>query len=88
MYTHQEYNERVCRNTEEDTAQRNVENRRNTYLTKDDNKYMLFLTKGFILDNFIVKDSYHDFKVAEDKPHVMIYASDIESLSVKNPDLE
>lgn len=88
MYTNQDFNERVYRNTDEETAQSNVQNRRNTYLTKDDDKYMLFLTKGFILDNFIVKDSYHDFKVSEDKPHVMIYASDIESLSVKNPDLE
>lgn len=88
MYTNQDFNERVCRNTDESTAQSNIQNRRNTYLTKDDNKYMLFLTKGYILDNFVVKDSYHDFKVTEDKPHVMIYSSDFESLSVKNPNLE
>lgn len=88
MYTNQDYNERVCRNTDEDTAQSNVQNRRNTYLIKDENKYMLFLTKGYILDNFTVKDSYHDFKIAEDKPHVMLHASDIESLTVKNPTLE
>jgi|SRR6478609_335460 len=88
MYTNQDYNERVCRNTEGDTAQSNVQNRRNTYLIKDENKYMLFLTKGYILDNFTVKDSYHDFKIAEDKPHVMIHAADIESLTVKNPTLE
>lgn len=87
-YTNQDYNERVCRNNDETTTQSNVQNRRNTYMTKDDNKYMLFLTKGYVLDNFEVKDSYHDFRVSEDKPHVMIYAADFESLTVKNPILE
>lgn len=87
-YANQEYNERVCRNNDELVSQSNVHHRRNTYMTKDDNKYMLFLTKGYILDNFTVKDSYHDFRVSEDKPHVMIYATDFESLTVKNPTLE
>ena len=58
-----------------------------TTLIKDD-KIIMFVSKGFIMDNFIVKESYHDFKIEPDSSKVMIYASDIESITVSDPELE
>ena len=48
----------------------------------------MFLSKGYVMDNFAVRESYHDFLFTEGEPHVMITAEDIESLTLKNPYLE
>lgn len=87
MSVNTEYNECVMRNNDGSTPQSEVHLKKNTYKIKGDNVIM-FLTKGFILDNFIVKESYHDFKVSEDNSNIIIYASDIESLSVQNPGVQ
>jgi hypothetical protein len=87
MSLNNEYNECVMRNNPDITPQREVHGKKNTYKIKGDN-IIMFLTKGFILDNFRVKDSYHDFRISEDNPSVMLYASDIESLSVKDPGVQ
>lgn len=84
MCLNNEYNECVMRNNPDSTPQREVHMKKNTYKIKGDN-VILFLTKGYILDNFTVKESYHDFRVSEDNPNVMLYASDIESLTLKDP---
>ena len=86
MCTNQEYIDCVVRNDDGVTPQSEVNKKKNTYTIKDD-KIMMCCTKGFILDNFEVKDSYHDFKVSEKQANVVLYASDIESLSVKDPEL-
>lgn len=87
MCVNNEYNDCVMRNCTESTPQSEVHNRKNTYKIKDENVIM-FLTKGFILDNFMVKESYHDFRVSEDNPNVIIYASDIENLTLENPGVQ
>lgn len=60
----------------------------NTYSNFDDDHIIILMSKGFVMDNFVMKESYHDFLLKEGEPHVMINASDIESLTVKNPNLE
>lgn len=87
MSTNNKFNECVMRNNADiDTPQSEVHYKKNTY-TYSDGKYLLFVTKGYILDNFIVKESYHDFRLNERDPYVIIYADDIESLTLKNPNL-
>ncbi|WEM33127.1 hypothetical protein EJP02_066 [Escherichia phage EJP2] len=85
MSVNAEYNECVLRNNPGSSPQRDLHVKKNTYCIKGDDIVIMFLTKGFILDNFTVKESYHDFRVQEDNPTVMIYASDIESLAMDNP---
>lgn len=87
MCINTEYNECVMRNNTCSTPQSEVHYKRNTYTIKGDNVF-LYLTKGYILDNFQVKESYHDFRVNENNPNVMIYASDIESLTVQDPGVQ
>lgn len=60
----------------------------NTYTQYDEDHIIMLMSKGFVVDNFIMKESYHDFLLQEGEYHVMINASDIESLTVKNPTLE
>lgn len=87
MSVNNDYNVCVMRNNPESTPQSEVHYKKNTYKIKGDN-IILFLTKGYILDNFKVKESYHDFRTSEDNPNVMIYSTDIESLTVPNPGVE
>lgn len=87
MNTNEEYIDCVVRNDPSVTPQGEVHKKKNTYTIKD-NKIMMCVTKGFLLDNFTIKDSYHDFKVSEKQANVVLYASDIESLTVKDPNLE
>lgn len=87
MSTNEKYIDSVIRNNENITPQSEVHKKKNTYTIKDD-KIMMCCTKGFILDNFKIKDSYHDFRVSEKQTNVVLYATDIESLTVKDPDLE
>lgn len=87
MCTNEKYIECVLRNDNSQTPQSEVHSKKNTYSTQGD-KTILFLTKGFVMDNFEVKDSYHDFRMNEKQANVLIYARDIESLSVDNPNLE
>lgn len=60
----------------------------NTYTQYDENHIIMLVSKGFVLDNFVLKESYHDFLLQEGELHVMINASDIESLTMTNPNLE
>lgn len=60
----------------------------NTYTQYDESHIIMLMSKGFVLDNFVMKESYHDFLLQEGELHVMINASDIESLTMKNPTLE
>lgn len=87
MCTNEQYIECVMRNDPSSNPQSEVQAKKNTYQQHGD-KIILFCTKGFILDNFEVKDSYHDFRMNEKQTNVLIYATDIESLTVDNPDLE
>lgn len=88
MTMNTEFNECVMRNNKEKTPQSEVEKLRNTYSKPDENHTLMFLSKGYVMDNFTVQDSYHDFLFTEGEPHVMITAEDIESLTLKNPNLE
>jgi hypothetical protein len=88
MTMNSEYNECVIRNNPGDTPQSDVEKLRNTYTKPDDEHVLMFLSKGYVLDNFFISESYHDFLFTEGEPHVMITAEDIESLTLKNPNLE
>ncbi|BEH88401.1 hypothetical protein [Klebsiella phage phiKp_21] len=87
MNTNEEFIQAVLRNDNVTNAQTEVHRKKNTYTIKDD-KIIMFVSKGFIMDNFIVKESYHDFKIEPDSSKVMIYASDIESITVSDPELE
>lgn len=80
------YNECVIRNNTDSTPQSEVHNKKNMYILKDGN-IILFVTKGYIMDNFLIKDSYHDFKLVEGNPTIRITAQDIESLTMKNPEV-
>lgn len=86
MATNEQYINCVLRNDDSDTPQSEVHKKKNTYTIKDDN-IMICFTKGFIMDNFEVKDSYHDFKVSEKQNNVILYATDVESLTVKDAEL-
>lgn len=86
MSVNDEYNRCVIRNNDSSTPQLEVQSKKNMYVVKDD-KIILFVTKGYIMDNFFVKESYHDFRLVEDNPTVRITAQDIESLSMKDPDV-
>lgn len=57
----------------------------NTYIQENDNKTLLLLSTGFIMDNFELVQGVHDFLIDEDQPFVYLEASDIESLTVKDP---
>jgi len=57
----------------------------NTYIRDTNNSTVFLLSIGFIIDNFEVRPSYHDFLLSEEQPFVFIEAQDIESLTVKNP---
>lgn len=87
MVVNDYYNECVIRNNEESTAQLRLEEKKNTYQLGE-NKIILFLTKGFIIDNFVLKESYHDFKPTEDSATVILHSTDIESLTVANPGVQ
>lgn len=86
LSTNEKFIDCVIRNDDGVTPQGEVHKKKNTYSIKDD-KVMLCMTKGYILDNFEVKNSYHDFKISEKQTNVVLYASDIESLTVKDPEL-
>ncbi len=88
MTMNTEFNECVMRNNKEKTPQSEVEKLRNTYTKPDEKHILMFLSKGYVMDNFTVRESYHDFLFTEGEPHVMISAEDIESLTLKNPYLE
>lgn len=84
MTVNSKFNSSVDRNSPHEKKSR----RPNTYIIHDDDHILILLSKGYIMDNFIMKESYHDFLLKEDEPHVMLYASDIESLTLKNPNME
>lgn len=88
MTMNTEFNECVMRNNKGKTPQSEVEKLRNTYTKPDEKHVLMFLSKGYVMDNFVVRESYHDFLFTEGEPHVMITAEDIESLTHKNPYLE
>lgn len=87
MNINTEFVDAVLRNDSTETPQSEVNRKKNTYTIKDD-KIIMFVSKGFIMDNFKVKESYHDFRIEQDSPKVIIYASDIESITVSDPELE
>lgn len=88
MTINHDFNMAVMRNNKNKTPQSEVENLRNSYTIPDKDHILMFLTKGFIVDNFTVQESYHDFLFTEGEPHVLISSEDIESLTHKNPYLE
>lgn len=89
MTINTEFNECVIRNNAgQKTPQEDVQNRRNTYTRHGEDNLLIFLSKGYVVDNFTVSESFHDFLLKEGEPHVMITAKDIESLTLKNPYLE
>lgn len=88
MTMNTEFNACVMRNNKGKTPQSEVERLRNTYSRPDDKHILMFLSKGYVLDNFKIQESYHDFLLQEGEPHVRIEAQDIESLTLKNPYLE
>lgn len=87
MSTNEDYIEAVLRNDNTMNAQTEVHRKKNSYTIKDD-KIIMCVTKGWICDNLKVKDSLHDFRIDPEQPKVAIYASDIESLTVPDPDIE
>lgn len=57
----------------------------NTYIKESANKTLFLLSTGFLLDNFEINQGVHDFLIDEEQSFVYIEASDIESLTVKDP---
>lgn len=80
------FTECLSRNSTDPTTMENAKNR-NAYIEHDENTIVLLLTKGFILDNFEIQESYHDFLMDENKNHIVMEPSDFESLTDKNPKL-
>ena len=81
------FNECVLKNNTDPDVIRPF-NGRNTYINHNEDTVIMMITKGFVVDNFEVKESYHDFLLNEGEPHVMIDAEDIESLSLRNPTIQ
>lgn len=82
-----DYSECIVRNNDDPDVLRPHVNK-NTYIEHDENKTILMVTKGYVIDNFKHKESYHDFLVGKNDSTVLIEASDIECLTDKNPYLE
>lgn len=83
MTTNNKFNAALDRNSDSSKIRRP-----NTYTMHDEDHILILLSKGFVMDNFIMKESYHDFRLVENEPHIMVYATDFESLTMKNPNLE
>lgn len=56
----------------------------NKYIDGEDFCTVL-LTKGFVIDNFDIQDSYHEFAITEEKETVLIRATDFEKLTDPDP---
>lgn len=61
----------------------------NTYMDKDgDGDYIMFLSKGYVTDNFLIQDSLYDFVSEENDSFIVMNAGDIEELTNPNPILK
>lgn len=61
----------------------------NTYMDKDgDGDYIMFLSKGYVTDNFLIQDSLYDFVSEENDSFIIMNADDIEELTNPNPVLK
>lgn len=58
----------------------------NSFIRSDETKITFVLSKGYIIDNFELKDGFFDFSF-DGTESVLIEAHDIENITVKNPTL-